>query len=112
MNTVIGALVYRGIPSNLRSRLEQSHHLPGALLHDDYSESIGSRMGVPTLNSTGKALKFTIYDYILRLWPKKGEIFYKINSLDEEFIYLATSAECTGSIYRPTAVKEHIDKLF
>ena len=32
MNTVIGILVYGDIPSDLRSRPEQSHHLPGALL--------------------------------------------------------------------------------
>ena len=31
-SAIIGALVYRGIPSYLRSRPEQSHHLPGSLL--------------------------------------------------------------------------------
>ena len=31
-NTVIGALVYQGIPSDLWYRTVQSHHLPGALL--------------------------------------------------------------------------------
>ena len=30
-NTVIGALVYRATPSDLRSRPKQSHHLSGAL---------------------------------------------------------------------------------
>ena len=29
---ILRALIYRGIPSDLRSRPEQSHHLPGALL--------------------------------------------------------------------------------
>ena len=29
MNTIIGALVYWGIPSDLQSRPEQAHHLPG-----------------------------------------------------------------------------------
>ena len=32
-NTMIGALVYPGIPSDLRSWHEQSSHLPGAQLH-------------------------------------------------------------------------------
>ena len=31
-SAIIVALVYRSIPSDLRSRPEQSHHLPGALL--------------------------------------------------------------------------------
>ena len=31
-SAILGALVYQGIPSDLRSWHEQSHHLPGALL--------------------------------------------------------------------------------
>ena len=34
---------------------------------NDYRQSIESPVGVFTFNSTEKALKFTIYDYILRL---------------------------------------------
>ena len=61
-----------GIPSDLRSRPEQSHHLPGALLPPgDYGQSIESPMGVPTFNSTENALTFTIYDCILRIRPKR-----------------------------------------
>ena len=71
MNTIIGALVYRGIPSDLRSRPKQSHHLPGALLPSEYRQSIESPMDVPTFNSTENALKFIVYNYILRLWQKK-----------------------------------------
>ena len=56
MNSVIGALVYWGKHSDrgsdLRSRHEEPHHLPGALLP-------------PVTN------KFTIYDYILRLRQKR-----------------------------------------
>ena len=42
-----------------------------ALLPGDYRQSIESPMGVPTFNSTEKALTFTIYDCILRIWPKR-----------------------------------------
>ena len=69
-NTVIGAFVYRGIPSDLRSRPEQSHQLPGACPPPGSvsTGSLQSSMGIPcTFNSTEKAPKFTIYDYILTL---------------------------------------------
>ena len=84
-------LVYRGIPSDLRSRPEQSHHLPGSLLPwwlkavyrvsnrhpttflglcspGDYRQPIESPMGE-------KLLKFTIYDCILRLQQKRCDVW-------------------------------------
>ena len=54
-----------GIPSDLRFMPEQSHHLPRALLAGDYRRFIESLFGVPTLNSTEKALKFIIYLFII-----------------------------------------------
>ena len=48
--------------------------------------------GVLTFNSTEKALRFTIYRYILRL-PKKCAIFDEIEPLDCE-INLTQSGEC------------------
>ena len=42
MNNVIGALAYRGIPLDQRSRRKQSHHVPGALLSGDFRQSIVS----------------------------------------------------------------------
>ena len=74
-NTVIGALVYQGMPSDLRSMPEQSHYLPGALLPPVTTRrSIESQTGVPTFNSTEKTLKFTIYYYILILQQKRCDI--------------------------------------
>ena len=84
--TIIAALVYRGIPSDLRSRPQQSHRIPGALLLGDYRQSIESSMGVPTFNSTEKALTFTVSDCILRIPPKKVCYFTKDSPLDVELI--------------------------
>ena len=51
----------------------------------DYRQSIESLMGVPTFNSTEKALEFTNYDYILRL-RQKDVIFDKILNLSSNTI--------------------------
>ena len=65
-----GEFVYRGIrffdpvPSNPTTFL-------GLCSPGDYRQSIESPMGVPTFNSTEKALTFTIYDCILRIRPKR-----------------------------------------
>ena len=75
-----------GIPSDLRSRPEQSHDLPGLCSPGDYRQSIQSPMGVPTFNSTEKALTFTIYDCILRIRPKKVCYLKKVSPLDVELI--------------------------
>ena len=103
-NTVIRALVYQGIPSDLRSRPEQSPTFLGLCSPDDYSQSIESSMGVPTFNCKEEVHKFTMNDYILRL-RKKVWFFIKSIPLAAKFIYLATSAECAGPIILPTAVK-------
>ena len=58
-NTVIGALVYRGIPSDLRSRPEQSHIFLGLCSPGDYRKSIESPMGEPIFNSIEKVTQFT-----------------------------------------------------
>ena len=52
----------------------------------DYRQSIESPMGVPTFNSTEKSLTFTIYDWILRIRPKKVCYLTKVNPLDVELI--------------------------
>ena len=85
-SAILGALVYRGIPSDLRSRPEQSHHLPGLCSPDDYRQSIESSMGVPTFNSTEKALTFTIYDCILRIPSNKVCYLTKVSPLNVELI--------------------------
>ena len=77
----------------------------GLWIPGDYRQSIESSMCIPTFNSTEKALKFNIYDCILRLRPKKVWYLTKFIPLAAEFMYLATSAECSGPINRPTTVK-------
>ena len=69
------ALVYWGIPSDLRSRPDQIQHLSGSLL----SRWVAP-MGVPTVDSTKKALTFTIYDCIMRIRPKKVCYLTKVRS--------------------------------
>ena len=65
MNTVIGALVYWGITSDLRSRLEQSHQLPGALLPRWLQATYRVSNGHPYLQLYKKGTN------ILELWKKK-----------------------------------------
>ena len=98
------ALVYRGIPSDLRSRPEKSRHLPGLCFPDDYRQPIEFPTDVPAFNSTENTLIFTIYYYIFRLLEK---VWYLTKSIPfgAAFIYLALSAECTGLIKQPTAGK-------
>ena len=78
-NTVIEIFVYRGIPSGLLSRPEQSHHLPGALLSGDYRQCMEFPMGVPpstlekrSLSSLGLFMNHFV-DY-----SKKGVILDEI----------------------------------
>ena len=69
-------------------------------------------MGVNTFNSTEIALKFIIYDCILRL-RQKGVIFDEIYPFGRGvFFNLETSAECAGPINRLTAVKGLIEKQY
>ena len=78
------ALVYRGIPSDLRSSPEQSHHLPGVLL--PWWQETVCRV------SNGRSH--------LQLY-RKGASIHKSNPLVDEFIYPVTSAEWAVSINRP-----------
>ena len=48
--------------------------------------SLRSPVGVPTFNSTEKALTFTIYDCIVRILPKKVCYLTKVSPLDVELI--------------------------
>ena len=66
---LIGIPGIPGMPSDLRSRPEQSHYSPGALLVGDYRQSVESPICVPTFNYTEMALTFIIYDYIQELLP-------------------------------------------
>ena len=50
-------------------------------------------MGVPTFNPTENALKFTIYDDILRLW-QKVKYLAKFSPSDTELFYCSPSIEC------------------
>ena len=52
----------------------------------NYRQFLEFPMGVPTFNSTEKALTFTIYDCILRIRPKKACYLTKVSSLDVELI--------------------------
>ena len=52
----------------------------------DYRQSIESPMGVPTFNSTEKTLTFTIYDCILRIWPKNVCYLTKVSPLDRKSV--------------------------
>ena len=69
-NTIIGALLYRGIPSDLRSRLEQSHHLPVALIPGDYKQPQEFSTGVLTFSSTETVHVIAISYHFLRILPK------------------------------------------
>ena len=80
------ALVYRGIPSDLSSRPEQPHHLPGALLPRWLQAVYRVSNGRPTFNSTEKALTFTIYDCVLRIRPKMVYYLTKVSPLEVELI--------------------------
>ena len=76
---VTGALVYRGIPSDLRTRPE-IHHLPGALLPSWWLQAVYSLpKGDPTFNYTEKALELTIYDYDLKLWQNEHHIWLNLS---------------------------------
>ena len=75
---LIGIPEIPGIPSDLRSRPEQSHYLNGALLVGDNTKSVESPICVPTFSYTEKSLTFTIYDYILKLRPI--DLCYLFNS--------------------------------
>ena len=71
----------------------------------DYRQSIESPMGVPTFNSTEKALTFIIYDCILRIRSKKVCYLTKVSPSDVELIWHAPSVECAVPVYRLTASK-------
>ena len=71
----------------------------------DYRQSIESPMGVPTFNSTEKALTFTIYDCILRIRPKNVCYLTKVSPLDVDLIQHAPSVECAVPVYRLMASK-------
>ena len=61
---IIGAFLYRGIPSDVQSRYEQPLNLTGTLLPVDNRQCVKSPMGVAKMNSTEKALTLTISDCI------------------------------------------------
>ena len=79
---IIGALVYRGVPSHLWSMLEQFHHLPGALLPGDNRQCVESPMGFATISSTEKALTLTICDCILRVRSKRVLFYVNFTFVD------------------------------
>ena len=70
----------------------------------DYRQSIESPMGIPTFNSTEKALTFIIYDCSLRIRSKKVCYLTKVRPLEDELIWHAPSVECAvpyTSLWRP-----------
>ena len=78
-------LVHQGIPSDLWSRLEQSHHLPG-LCSPMTTGNLSSVMGVPIFNSTENILSSL---FMIKFWDySKKVIFDEIYSFDRE-IYLS-----------------------
>ena len=85
-NTVIGALVYWGIPSDLRSRPEQFYHLPGALL--TWWLQVANRVynGHPHLQLYRKS---TYFHYLwLYFQIKAKKVWYLTKSpMAAEFIY-------------------------
>ena len=70
-SAIIRALVYRGIPSDLRSRPSISTTFLGLCSLCDNRQAIESPKGVPTFISREKALSITIYDCILILRSKR-----------------------------------------
>ena len=70
-NTIIWALVYRGIPSDLLSRPEQSHHLPGALAALLVTTgNVLSFEWASRPSTLHKRHLFSLFDYIFRLLKK------------------------------------------
>ena len=100
-----------GIPSDLQSRPEQSHHLPGAWLPDDYRQPIGFTTGIPP-SSLQKRRLFSLFMIMISDYCKKVWYLTKSFPLAAEFIYFATSAECAGTINWPTVVKGSTNLVF
>ena len=96
------SIVIPGIPSDLRSRSKQPHHLSGSLLPPVTTGSKQFPTGIPTFNSTEKAI-ITNYDHILKKKQQEKPLL--------EFIYMTPSAECNVPINRPTTVKGLIKVL-
>ena len=81
MNTVNGALVYRGIPSDLRFRPGQSNHLPGALLPRWLHASYWVFNGRLHIQLYGKGAYFhynPICDYNFKLRQKKFDLWWNL----------------------------------
>ena len=71
LGAILGALLYRGISSDLQqTRPKQSHHLPGALLHWWLQAANSLQWVVPTFNFTTLVHRFAIcvhlFEYILK----------------------------------------------
>ena len=62
----------------------------------DYRQSIDSPIGVPTFNSTEKALTFTIYDFFLRIWPKKVCYLTKAKTLSCAWVPVMSVRLCSS----------------
>ena len=98
-----------GIPSDLRFRPKQFHHLLGTLLPTMTTGNLQS--SVPAFNYTKKAFIFTIYDYIFRLW-QKYVIFDEINHFSCR-VYLSSDIyRMRRPITQPTPVKGIGNQLF
>ena len=101
-NIVIGALVYQGISSDLRSRLEQSHHIPGTLLARCSSGSLQSLHGRSYLQLYRKGAKIHYLCLYFEIIEKKV-IFDKIYPCE---VYLSSDiCRMRWAITRPTAAE-------
>ena len=104
-SAVIGALVYRGIPSDLRSRPEQSHHLPGALLLRWLQAVYRVSNGRPHLQLYRKGA------YIHYLWVysentvKQGVLFDKHLPFGRRFNLACAICWMRAPVYRLTTSK-------
>ena len=107
--TIIGALVYLDIPSNLRPRSEQSHHLPGALLPRWVTQATNRVSNErPHLQLYKKCVLGSPFTITFSDYGKKVS-YLKSISLAVEFIYLASSADCVGPINRSADCSQRVN---
>ena len=106
-NTNIRALVYWGIPSDMRSRPEQSHHLPEGLLARwlQVANWVSDGCPPPPLPVIRKGCLGWLFVITFLDNGKKVWYLSKFNPSTAALIYEAPSTECAKPINRVTVVK-------
>ena len=101
-NIIFGVLIYRGIPSDLQSRPEQSHHLLGLCSPRRLQVAGGVPNWRPHLPSSITVQRFTIYVKPFQITIKRAWYLTKSRPLDAGLILTSFFAEC---VRRPGGVE-------